>query len=101
MDLVFEEHMSRKRLQIWSTYFSVVDTNEMVMVPRAWTSFFIRHLMSLESFEWAKTIQSLDAPRGLPEPHLEIVQLLLPKNSPLVIETPTKKEEGLVPLHKK
>jgi hypothetical protein len=92
MDLVFQEHMSKKMLHMWSTYFFVVDTNEMVMVPRAWTSLFIKHLMSLESFEWAKTIQSSDAPRGLLEPHLENVPLLLPKHSPSVRETPTKQE---------
>lgn len=51
---IFNEHMIRERLHMWSNSFARVNADNKVLVPKAWIDFFIQHMMEPYTFEWAK-----------------------------------------------
>lgn len=55
--------------------------------PKCMVDFFIQHLMSPGTFEWAKKFLFSNAPNALLQSDMESVSLALPKKCPLVSES--------------
>lgn len=87
---IYNEHMTRKRMHMWSDHTKSTAKDNIVLIPKAWANFFTQHLTWPNTFEWARNFFSSDAPKALLESNMESIYLDIPKECPIVLESTSK-----------
>lgn len=71
---------------MWSNSFAGVNTDNKVLVLKAWADFFIQHMMEPCTFEWAENFFCSGAPLSLMDKDTETVPLAITKKCPTIIK---------------